>query len=108
MTQDLEHFYSQLDENNVHWGRTNDNTLFVWTSGYKTANHIYIQEFAQACGLRCMKENYDSLCGKTISTNFRFFHCFLMALKGPLLGTSGSNMTSLRAFSIWPSLNLPC
>lgn len=60
--------YEALTKANAHWGRKDDKHIYVWTEGYKTADAHNVERFLMQAGMRCMSQEFDSVCGKTCST----------------------------------------
>lgn len=60
--------YAWLINNHVHWTRTGENLIMVWTSGYKCADHYTIERVLMKSGMRMIGEAWDPICGKTSAT----------------------------------------
>lgn len=58
-------FYDQLIKDNVFWGRNPDNSIYIYTDGYKTQEHYDLAEYANSMGFAYVSEEFDRICGKT-------------------------------------------
>ncbi len=54
-----------LSKANAHYDRVNNDTWVLWTSGFKTGQHIDSKMFLQTSNFICAKEKFDRVCGKT-------------------------------------------
>jgi len=59
--------YQVLEDNFVHWGRIDEDTIYVYTSGYQTAECYEIEKFLMKAKMFCLEMRFDSHCGKTKS-----------------------------------------
>ena len=59
--------YQVLEDNSVFWGRIDENTIYVYTSGYKTAECYEIEKFLMKAKMFCLEMRFDRHCGQTKS-----------------------------------------
>jgi len=61
----MQNVYDQFKANNVHWQRRDNETIVVWTSGYKTSECYDIESFLMKSKCYCISMDFDKQCGKT-------------------------------------------
>ena len=54
-------------EGYVHWGRIDENTIYIYTPGYKTAECYEIEKFLMEHEMFCLEMRFDTHCRKTKS-----------------------------------------
>lgn len=57
--------YEMLTEKRVHWGRLNDNHIFIWVEGYFTQDFYDLATILNWNGMRMTESEFDRMCGKT-------------------------------------------
>lgn len=57
--------YDALINSGLQWGRHDANHIYVWTQGYKCAEHYEVEKLLSRAGMRMLTEEFDKYCGQT-------------------------------------------